>query len=74
MKYKNEILNSELIEDLFYYNFTYELNWNKSLFFVSNLNNYSKQQTSDQDTLERKHDRFRDLYMIWKEDEDWDHF
>ncbi|PKK59095.1 hypothetical protein RhiirC2_795325 [Rhizophagus irregularis] len=42
---KNEILNIELIEDLFYYNFTYELNWNKSLYFVSNLNKYSKRQT-----------------------------
>ncbi|PKC15121.1 hypothetical protein RhiirA5_408552 [Rhizophagus irregularis] len=42
---KNEILNIELIEDLIYYNFTYELNWNKSLYFVSNLNKYSKRQT-----------------------------
>lgn len=44
---KNEILNIELIEDLIYYNFTYELNWNKSLYFVSNLNKYSKRQTGD---------------------------
>jgi hypothetical protein len=44
---KNEILNIELIEDLFYYNFTYELNWNKSIYFVSNLNKYSKRETGD---------------------------
>lgn len=47
---KNEILKIELIEDLFYYNFTYELNWNKSLYFVSNLNKYSKRETDDSNT------------------------
>jgi hypothetical protein len=36
LKYKNEILNSESLADLFYYNFKQEFDWNRSLNFISN--------------------------------------
>lgn len=48
-------LNNKVIEDLFYYNFTYEFDWNKSLFFISNKNKFSKRQTSEADTLEHSY-------------------
>lgn len=68
--------------------FTYELDWNKSLYFVSNLNKYSKRQTSDHNSYERAY-KIKNLLKALptyanmidndicirceKEVEDWDH-
>lgn len=51
--WKNEILNSKKIEDLFYYNYRNEFDWVKSLKFISNRNKFSFWQCADEDTKER---------------------
>lgn len=48
--WKNEILNSKKLEDLFYYNFSNEFDWNKSLKFISNRNKYSFRQCGKDDS------------------------
>ncbi|PKK63251.1 hypothetical protein RhiirC2_789169 [Rhizophagus irregularis] len=39
--WKNEMLNNSKVEDLFYYNYKDEFDWNKTLQFISNRNNYT---------------------------------
>lgn len=51
--WKNEILNSCKIEDLFFYNWKEEFDWNKSLEFLSNRNKFSFWQSNREDTYER---------------------
>ncbi|PKK65711.1 hypothetical protein RhiirC2_808487, partial [Rhizophagus irregularis] len=53
VKWKNEILNSKKIEDLFYYNFKNEFDWVTSLKFISNRNKCSFWQTNVNDTKDR---------------------
>lgn len=42
--WKNEILNSHKLEELFYYNFSNEFDWVKSLKFISNRHKLTFQQ------------------------------
>ncbi|PKC61474.1 hypothetical protein RhiirA1_466495 [Rhizophagus irregularis] len=51
--WKNEILNSEKLNDLFMYNFKEEFDWRSTLEFVSNRINFSQRQCNDKDTKER---------------------
>ncbi|PKC56103.1 hypothetical protein RhiirA1_474505 [Rhizophagus irregularis] len=39
--WKSELLNSVKLEDLFFYNFRNEFDWNTTLKFISNRNNFS---------------------------------
>lgn len=51
--WKNEILNSKKIEDLFFYNFCNEFDWIKSLKFISNRNKFSSRQCGSKDSQDR---------------------
>ncbi|PKK69257.1 hypothetical protein RhiirC2_781226 [Rhizophagus irregularis] len=51
--WKNEILNSEKLEDLFVYNFKREFDWITTLEFISNRINFTNRQCSDKDTKDR---------------------
>jgi hypothetical protein len=51
--WKNEILNSSKIEDLFMKNYKDEINWTTSLKFISNKNKFSFWQCGIDDTRER---------------------
>ncbi|PKY53047.1 hypothetical protein RhiirA4_471056 [Rhizophagus irregularis] len=53
--WKNEILNSEKLNDLFMYNFKKEFDWKSTLEFVSNRINFSQRQCNDKDTKERSY-------------------
>uniref|UniRef100_U9SJC9 Uncharacterized protein n=2 Tax=Rhizophagus irregularis TaxID=588596 RepID=U9SJC9_RHIID len=53
--WKNEILNSEKLNDLFMYNFKQEFDWKSTLEFVSNRINFSQRQCNDKDTKERSY-------------------
>lgn len=54
--WKNEMLNSNLIDDLFYYNYKDEFDWKKTLNFISNRNRYSKWEVSEKDSIERTYE------------------
>ncbi|GBC36383.2 hypothetical protein GLOIN_2v1824527 [Rhizophagus irregularis DAOM 181602=DAOM 197198] len=53
--WKNEILNSERLEDLFMYNYRNEFDWITSLEFISNRVKFSQRQCGDKDTIERSY-------------------
>ncbi|UZO15149.1 uncharacterized protein OCT59_006583 [Rhizophagus irregularis] len=53
--WKNEILNSEKLEDLFMYNYSKEFDWITSLEFISNRVKFSQRQCGDKDTKERSY-------------------
>jgi hypothetical protein len=54
--WKNELLNSRKIEDLFYFNFKNEFDWVKTLNFISNKNKFTFWQCNDhEDTKERSY-------------------
>lgn len=48
--WKNEILNSEKLDDLFVYNYKKEFDWVSTLEFISNRINFSMRQCGDKDT------------------------
>lgn len=50
---ENELLNSEKIEDLFYYNFKGEFDWSMTLQFISNRNNFSFYECNLKDSKDR---------------------
>lgn len=43
------------MEDLLYYNFRNELDWDKSFIFISNENEYKRSQCSAEDTRDRSY-------------------
>uniref|UniRef100_U9UA15 Reverse transcriptase domain-containing protein n=2 Tax=Rhizophagus irregularis TaxID=588596 RepID=U9UA15_RHIID len=51
--WKNEMLNSNRLDDLFMYNFKKEFDWKNTLEFISNRTEFSKRQCGDKDTYER---------------------
>ncbi|GES80037.1 hypothetical protein GLOIN_2v1817843 [Rhizophagus clarus] len=51
--WKNEILNSKKLEDLFIFNFKNEFDWGYSLQFLSNKNKFDKNQCGKQDAHDR---------------------
>ncbi|GBC31189.2 hypothetical protein GLOIN_2v1843317 [Rhizophagus irregularis DAOM 181602=DAOM 197198] len=53
--WKNEMLNSNRLDDLFMYNFKKEFNWKTTLEFISNRIEFSKRQCGDKDTHERSY-------------------
>ncbi|PKK58872.1 hypothetical protein RhiirC2_795638 [Rhizophagus irregularis] len=53
--WKNEILNSEKLDDLFVYNYKKEFDWVTTLEFISNRTNFSNRQCCDKDTKERSY-------------------
>ncbi|UZO17081.1 uncharacterized protein OCT59_008442 [Rhizophagus irregularis] len=53
--WKNEILNSERLEDLFMYNYRNEFDWITSLEFISNRVKFSQRQCGDRDMIERSY-------------------
>ncbi|PKY52519.1 hypothetical protein RhiirA4_496862 [Rhizophagus irregularis] len=53
--WKNEILNSEKLEDLFIYNYRKEFDWITSLEFISNRVEFSQRQCGVKDTIERSY-------------------
>ncbi|CAB5362275.1 unnamed protein product [Rhizophagus irregularis] len=53
--WKNEILNSNKLNDLFMYNFKKEFDWRTTLEFISNRTTFSKRQCSIEDTRERSY-------------------
>ncbi|GET57754.1 hypothetical protein GLOIN_2v1771092 [Rhizophagus irregularis DAOM 181602=DAOM 197198] len=53
--WKNEILNSENLNDLFMYNYKKEFDWKTTLEFVSNRINFTQRQCSNKDTKERSY-------------------
>ncbi|EXX74870.1 hypothetical protein GLOIN_2v1824527 [Rhizophagus irregularis DAOM 181602=DAOM 197198] len=53
--WKNEILNSEKLDDLFVYNYKKEFDWITTLEFISNRTNFSNRQCCDKDTKERSY-------------------
>ncbi|PKC51355.1 hypothetical protein RhiirA1_483922, partial [Rhizophagus irregularis] len=53
--WKNEILNSEKLEDLFMYNYRKEFDWITSLEFISNRIEFSQRQCSAKDTIDRSY-------------------
>lgn len=53
--WKNEILNSEKLNDLFMYNFKKEFDWQTTLEFISNRTSFSKRQCCDADTRDRSY-------------------
>ncbi|PKY54611.1 hypothetical protein RhiirA4_473512, partial [Rhizophagus irregularis] len=53
--WKNEILNSELLDDLFVYNYKKEFDWVSTLNFISNRINFSTRQCGEKDTRERSY-------------------
>ncbi|UZO03815.1 uncharacterized protein OCT59_024216 [Rhizophagus irregularis] len=50
--WKNEILNSEKLEDLFMYNYRKEFDWITSLEFISNRIEFSQRQCGAKDTID----------------------
>ncbi|PKY60418.1 hypothetical protein RhiirA4_484102 [Rhizophagus irregularis] len=53
--WKNEMLNSSKVEDLFYYNYKDEFDWNKTLQFISNRNIYISWEIEKDDVWERSY-------------------
>jgi hypothetical protein len=53
--WKNEILNSNMLDDLFMYNHKKEFDWQTTLEFISNRINFSLRQCSNKDTRERSY-------------------
>ncbi|PKY49186.1 hypothetical protein RhiirA4_465051 [Rhizophagus irregularis] len=53
--WKNELLNSVKLEDLVFYNFRNEFDWNTTLKFISNRNNFSFWQCYQIDTKDRSY-------------------
>ncbi|PKY30268.1 hypothetical protein RhiirB3_392431 [Rhizophagus irregularis] len=53
--WKNEILNSEKLDDLFVYNYKKEFDWVTTLEFISNRTNFSNRQCGDKDMKERSY-------------------
>ncbi|PKK67821.1 hypothetical protein RhiirC2_783026 [Rhizophagus irregularis] len=53
--WKNEILNSNKLDDLFMYNHKKEFDWQTTLEFVSNRIEFSKRQCNNKDTYERSY-------------------
>ncbi|PKY55306.1 hypothetical protein RhiirA4_427411 [Rhizophagus irregularis] len=53
--WKNEILNSEKLEDLFMYNYRKEFDWITSLEFISNRVEFSQRQCGKKDTIDRSY-------------------
>lgn len=53
--WKNKILNSEKLEDLFMYNYKKEFDWVTSLEFISNRVSFSQRQCGSKDTIERSY-------------------
>jgi hypothetical protein len=53
--WKNEILNSEKLDDLFVYNYKKEFDWITTLKFISNRINFSSRQCGDKDTKNRSY-------------------
>ncbi|EXX73798.1 hypothetical protein GLOIN_2v1771092 [Rhizophagus irregularis DAOM 181602=DAOM 197198] len=53
--WKNEILNSEKLEDLFMYNYRKEFDWITSLEFISNRVEFSQRQCGAKDTIDRSY-------------------
>ncbi|CAB4422622.1 unnamed protein product [Rhizophagus irregularis] len=53
--WKNEMLNSSKVEDLFYYNYKDEFDWNKTLQFISNRNIYTSWEIEKDDVWERSY-------------------
>ncbi|PKC69874.1 hypothetical protein RhiirA1_455450 [Rhizophagus irregularis] len=83
--WKNEMLNNSKVEDLFYYNYKDEFDWNKTLQFitlVSNRNNYTSWEIEKDDDLPTYEVLYkRDVNKIETDQcikckngvEDWDH-
>uniref|UniRef100_U9TL67 Uncharacterized protein n=1 Tax=Rhizophagus irregularis (strain DAOM 181602 / DAOM 197198 / MUCL 43194) TaxID=747089 RepID=U9TL67_RHIID len=53
--WKNEILNSDKLDDLFVYNYKKEFDWITTLEFISNRINFSSRQCGDKDTKDRSY-------------------
>ncbi|PKY52379.1 hypothetical protein RhiirA4_469977 [Rhizophagus irregularis] len=53
--WKNEMLNSKKLEDLFYYNFKGEFDWNRTLQFISNRNKYKSREIDNDDVWEQSY-------------------
>ncbi|PKY51335.1 hypothetical protein RhiirA4_468305 [Rhizophagus irregularis] len=53
--WKNELLNSEKLNDLFMYNFKKEFDWQSTLEFISNRINFTQRQCNEKDTRERSY-------------------
>ena len=53
LKYKNEMLNCEALEDLFWRNYKQEYDWMKTLNFIINRDEIKKSITNSTDTRER---------------------
>ncbi|PKY56492.1 hypothetical protein RhiirA4_476823 [Rhizophagus irregularis] len=53
--WKNEILNSNKLNDLFMRNFKKEFDWRTTLEFISNRTTFNKRQCSSEDTKERSY-------------------
>ncbi|GBC14484.2 hypothetical protein GLOIN_2v1478197 [Rhizophagus irregularis DAOM 181602=DAOM 197198] len=53
--WKNEILNSNKLNDLFIFNFKKEFDWRTTLEFISNRTTFTKRQCSSEDTNERSY-------------------
>ncbi|EXX57523.1 hypothetical protein RirG_206360 [Rhizophagus irregularis DAOM 197198w] len=49
------MLNSSKVEDLFYYNYKDEFDWNKTLQFISNRNIYTSWEIEKDDVWERSY-------------------
>ncbi|RGB35188.1 hypothetical protein C1646_759641 [Rhizophagus diaphanus] len=53
--WKNEILNSDKLNDLFMYNYKREFDWNSTLEFISNHINFTNRQCNAEDTRDRSY-------------------
>ncbi|POG80787.1 uncharacterized protein OCT59_013976 [Rhizophagus irregularis] len=53
--WKNEILNSDKLDDLFVYNYKKEFDWKATLEFISNRINFSSRQCGDKDARDRSY-------------------
>ncbi|GBC22419.2 hypothetical protein GLOIN_2v1771092 [Rhizophagus irregularis DAOM 181602=DAOM 197198] len=70
--WKNEILNSEKLEDLFMYNYRKEFDWITSLEFISNRIEFSQRQCGAKDTIDCSY-RIKNLLKEQPQLEDWEH-
>ncbi|POG75249.1 uncharacterized protein OCT59_001404 [Rhizophagus irregularis] len=53
--WKNKILNSEKLDDLFMYNFRKEFDWETTLKFISNRSIFTSRQCNQKDTYDRSY-------------------
>ncbi|PKB94837.1 hypothetical protein RhiirA5_437941 [Rhizophagus irregularis] len=62
--WKSELLNSVKLEDLFFYNFRNEFDWNTTLKFISNRNNFSFWQCNQNNPWNTKDRSYRIKNLI----------